>query len=37
MTTDPEVLYCMCVVGFISADVCSLFGGPAFEDLRGPD
>ena len=31
MNTDPEVLYCMCVGGHISAGVCCLFGGPVFE------
>jgi hypothetical protein len=31
MNTDLEVLYCMCVVGLISAGVCWLFGGPGFE------
>jgi hypothetical protein len=35
MNTDPEVLYCMCVEGFISAGVCGLFGGPVFERSRG--
>jgi hypothetical protein len=35
MNTDPEVLYCMCVGGLISAGVCCLFGGPVFEISQG--
>jgi hypothetical protein len=35
MNTDPEVLYCMGVGGFISAGVCCLFGGPVFERFLG--
>jgi hypothetical protein len=35
MNTDQEVLYCMCVVGLISAGICCLFGGPVFERSQG--
>jgi hypothetical protein len=35
MNTDPEVLYCMCVGGLISAGVCCLVGGPVFERSLG--
>jgi hypothetical protein len=35
MNTDPEVLYCMCVGGLLSAGVCCLFGGPVFERSQG--
>jgi hypothetical protein len=31
MNTDPEIFYCMCVGGLISAGVCCLFGGPVLE------
>jgi hypothetical protein len=33
--SDLEVLYCMCVGGFISAGICSLFGGSVFERSWG--
>ena len=35
MNTDLKVLYCMCVGGLISAEVCCLFGGPVFEKFNG--
>jgi hypothetical protein len=35
MNTDPEVLYCMCVGGLISAGVCSLYGGLVFGKSQG--
>jgi len=35
MNTDPEVLYCMCVGGLISAGICCLFGGSVFERFPG--
>ena len=35
MNTDLEVLYYMCVRGFISAGVCCLFVGPVFERSQG--
>jgi hypothetical protein len=35
MNTDPEVLYCMCIGGLMSAGVCCLFGGPVFERSWG--
>jgi hypothetical protein len=36
MNTDLEVLYCMCVVGLISAGVFCLFGIPVFEKSQEP-
>ena len=35
MNTDPDVLYCLCVGGLISVDVCCPFGGPGFERSLG--
>jgi hypothetical protein len=35
MNIDPEVLYCMCVGGLISAGLGCLFGSPEFERSPG--
>ena len=35
LNPDLAVLYCMCVVGLISAGVCCLLGGPVFERSQG--
>jgi hypothetical protein len=35
MITDPEVLYCMCVMCLISAGVCCPFGGSVSERSQG--
>jgi hypothetical protein len=35
MNTDPEILYCMCDGGLVSAGVCCVFGDPVSERSRG--